>query len=596
MVKRLLAFLLASGLGAYGAAYTSAASGFWSDPATWGGAGCPTNDGDSFTIQAAHTVTFNADLSSLPNGLGAGVINGILDISVGSAVHYKMNGNITGTGRWYIGASDDPVTYTADNRPSVVIEQRGGTVQLSTAGGVQWYGDTNSFWGFITNTVPVGGTDFFFAEDVSNVASNDIIAIDNHNVRGAAGSLHMVKEVAINRITVWDAIPTWAGLVTNTWPGSTIIGGVASNNRTNGTLVVKLSRPIVVYQPSRISSTAPLNTVNTCAVAGVRSQQLGRSLANGGRDLRLYGCVAVTNYYGLVHAVSGVEMYGCASYTSGPMVAYGIGTVCEGCIALSPVNAGLQGALDNGGVATVARRCLVANTGMPLAYASLCLAAYECAVRNNSSQAFGYNAVDSVFVASTNRNSGGALANLANNNRFVMPVTDYASTWLLNAVGGELWSTNHTHSGLVQLRTGVGDFDVTLYNGTNHVSAYGAVVQTNWGTDILLAHRPTATGWHVPYYLDVSLKPNSTRSVEIGTYGVADCYYGYAVTYPRAKPESVIDLPSTAGQWSYTSVTLTNTLPVPASWRLWVTMTNATAATEGWTRVNLPTDYTVRVQ
>jgi len=27
-----------------------------------------------------------------------------------------------------------------------------------------------------------------------------------------------------------------------------------------------------------------------------------------------------------------------------------------------------------------------------------------------------------------------------------------------------------------------------------------------------------------------------------------------------------------------------------------VSMTNAVAPTEGWTRVNLPTDYTVRVQ
>jgi len=43
-------------------------------------------------------------------------------------------------------------------------------------------------------------------------------------------------------------------------------------------------------------------------------------------------------------------------------------------------------------------------------------------------------------------------------------------------------------------------------------------------------------------------------------------------------------------------VTLTNTLPVPQTFRLWMSMSNTNAATEGWSWVNVPTDYTVRVQ
>jgi len=141
------------------------------------------------------------------------------------------------------------------------------------------------------------------------------------------------------------------------------------------------------------------------------------------------------------------------------------------------------------------------------------------------------------------------------------------------------------------------EWDIVVYNGANHLASYGTAALTNWSDAQIWAHRPTAVASHVPYYLDVAVKPSSVRSVEIGAWGRSDCYYSYAVTPAGTKPlGGTTPIATTAGQWNYVSAQLTNTLPVPQSFRLWVSMTNAVAPTEGWTRVNLPTDYTVRVQ
>ena len=600
MVKKLaiLLVLMVCALGAQGASYTSAASGMWSDPATWGGSGCPTNNGDTFTI-GAHTVYFDCDLSSLTDGLAGGTINGSLVMDKAYPCFFAMNGNITGTGSWLVGDADaaDMIDYTADNLPKVVIRQKSGTVSLSTAGNVKWYGQTNGFYGFITNTVDItaDSTNLFFVEPVSNVASNDIIYIDNHNVRGAGGSLHMVYGVETNRITVWSAIPAWAGLVTNSWPGATIIGALTSNNRTNGSFVVKLSRPIVVYTPSRTPySLFDGGTSNY--FAGVRVTYTQRGLLNNAVKYTLVGCV------GTHASVSTL------SYSSFPT-----SSILLGCISA-------YGALQGGGYGTKFYDCIVCGSGS-IANNAYNAELVRCFGRNTASGLLGACTASSAYDCwAANIDAGGiirngtavAAQNCVVSNFSTAGIAYFGSFHVENCVAvpgatlvtlplsySTIFSSNHSHSGIMSLYSGYREFAPVVYNGTNFLYDFGSVILTNQLGRWVYAHRPSsAHNAHIAYYVDIAVKPQATRDFEIEHYAQSDCYYSYcllkaAVATPH--PSEIVALPTGSG-WTNTRITVTNTLPIPQSFRLWVSMTNATAATEGWTRVNLPTDYTVRVQ
>ena len=599
MVKKYLIALLVllCAVGAQGAAYTSAASGFWSNPATWGGSGCPTNNGDTFTI-GAHTVYFDCDLSSLADGLAGGTINGSLVMTKAYPCHFAMNGNITGTGSWLIGdvAVEDMIDYTADNLPKVVIRQKNGTIQLSTAGNVRWYGLTNGFHGWSTNTANVGDTNLFFASYVSNVASNDVIYVSNPAVIGQAGSYHLVHSVATNRITVWDAVPSWAGLVTNTWPGTTIVGGMNSNNRTNA-FVVKLSRPIVVYQPSRISNTGVFGTAGSGHIlAGVRFSNLGRGAVNLGATAYLTSCTAISAASsGLAHGAGAFMLTDCVAASCGQMAVYPSGAV----ILRGIVVAGGGGAFANVGTGLDVRNCIAVNCAQYLAANSLGVNITGGDFRHSSGGGL-YATHDADVTGASFTGVSGGVFNMGTG-RISDCSFAQVSAPVIGKYPGTLIVIDTNGLSETQAFTLSADrmppFTLVAYNGTNFLAAYGSAAQTNWSDAQIWAHRPTAAAEHVPYYLDVAVKPSSVRSVEIGAWGKADCYYSYAVTPAGMKPlGGTTPIETTAGQWNYVSAQLTNTLPVPQSFRLWVSMTNAVAPTEGWTRVNLPTDYTVRVQ
>lgn len=570
----------------------------WSDPATWGGSGCPTNNGDTFTI-GAHTVYFDCDLSSLTDGLAGGTINGSLVMDKAYPCFFAMNGNITGTGSWLVGDADaaDMIDYTADNLPKVVIRQKSGTIQLSTAGNVKWYGLTNGFHAWATNTANIGDTNLFFASYVSNVASNDVIYVSNPAVIGQAGSYHLVHSVETNRITVWDAVPSWAGLVTNTWAGTAIIGSINTANRTNA-FVVKLSRPIVVYQPTRISNTGIFSAGASNVLAGTMFANLARgAVFNSLNSWTLTGCAAVScanggfTYGGNFHAGYECVAAGCAggawNSLSGGLVVRGV--VVNG----SP--------LMNGGVGAVARDTVAINNTaggvMGACYGSVSIGAI---CQNNLSGGVmnGSHSCHAYGGACAGNSSG--VAYLSSGTVESVIISNSSTPMIAYGPGDIAVSHNEpltSSQAFTLLTQRMPPFVLVAYNGTNYLAAYGSTEQTNWSDAQIWAHRPTAASADVPYYLDVAVKPQSVRSVEIGAWGRADCYYSYAVTPAGMKPlGGLTPIATSAGQWSYVSAQLTNTLPVPQTLRLWVNMTNATAATEGWTRVNLPTDYTVRVQ
>ena len=76
------------------AAYTSTQSGNFSSSATWGGAGAPSVDGDTFTVTAGHTVTIDTSVSNPTNGFGDSNVYGILQSQLGQSVTLRMDGRL----------------------------------------------------------------------------------------------------------------------------------------------------------------------------------------------------------------------------------------------------------------------------------------------------------------------------------------------------------------------------------------------------------------------------------------------------------------------------------------------------------------------
>lgn len=84
------------------AAYTSTQSGNFNDSATWGGAGWPNLDADTFTVAAGHTVTYNLT-TALHLGLGSSVVNSggtfimdnntVIRFNGTSTYHFAISGN-----------------------------------------------------------------------------------------------------------------------------------------------------------------------------------------------------------------------------------------------------------------------------------------------------------------------------------------------------------------------------------------------------------------------------------------------------------------------------------------------------------------------
>jgi hypothetical protein len=74
------------------ASYTSTQSGNFTDSSTWGGGGYPSANGDTFSITAGHTVTYNTN-SPVSTGFGDSNIYGTLTHASG-ATHIRMNGRL----------------------------------------------------------------------------------------------------------------------------------------------------------------------------------------------------------------------------------------------------------------------------------------------------------------------------------------------------------------------------------------------------------------------------------------------------------------------------------------------------------------------
>jgi hypothetical protein len=112
--------------------YTSVQSGYWSDPATWGGSGVP-KEGDTVTIAAGHTVIFDTDMSGFPNGLAGLTINGTLLIPSLNDPSYPEVGEDTSGTPWLEGWSYRRTVIVDNSFSSTALTDYQIIIRLNTA-------------------------------------------------------------------------------------------------------------------------------------------------------------------------------------------------------------------------------------------------------------------------------------------------------------------------------------------------------------------------------------------------------------------------------------------------------------------------------
>jgi hypothetical protein len=111
--------------------------GYWSDPASWLMDGSPATrppkEGDSVTIQAGHTIVFDADMSGFPNGLSGLTINGTLLIPSLNDPSFQEVGEETSGTPWLSGWSYRRTVYVDNSFSSTSLTNFQIIIRLNTA-------------------------------------------------------------------------------------------------------------------------------------------------------------------------------------------------------------------------------------------------------------------------------------------------------------------------------------------------------------------------------------------------------------------------------------------------------------------------------
>jgi hypothetical protein len=111
--------------------------GYWSDPSSWLMDGSPATrlprDGDGVTIQAGHTIVFDADMSGFPYGLTSLTINGTLLIPSLNDPSYQEVGEETSGTPWLSGWSYRRTVYVDNSFSSSSLTNFQIIIRLNTA-------------------------------------------------------------------------------------------------------------------------------------------------------------------------------------------------------------------------------------------------------------------------------------------------------------------------------------------------------------------------------------------------------------------------------------------------------------------------------
>jgi hypothetical protein len=221
---------------------TSIRSGYWNDRTIWD-LGVVPADGDSVTIATEHTVIFNVDQSSFPNGLAGLTINGTLmvpskaeDPSMPNNVALKVNANIAGSGSLLIGSPENPI---ADPQTVVVLVNGSITVAILRA-----YGQARTpSYDIVARDAP-SGSNTLTLENGLPLRAGDVLAIGRAHYRGRWISSFPPSDLYFT-VQFYDPVAKTVRVTPN-----------LSSSRLRNSLVCLISRPIIFRRYG--SSNAPL--------------------------------------------------------------------------------------------------------------------------------------------------------------------------------------------------------------------------------------------------------------------------------------------------------------------------------------------------
>jgi len=216
------------------ATLTSVKSGYWNDPTVWD-LGVVPADGDSVTIAAGHTVTFNVDQSTFATGLAGLTINGTLQIpstaedpNMPATVVLKVNANIAGSGSLIIGSQINPINY-----PQTVRILINGSITTAT---VSIYGvQRNPFFDFPAAPIPANATSFQLQNGLP-LQAGDTIAIGRGNFKGDPWTTYPPSDLYF---TVQSYDPTTKTVT---------VSQAIANARPTNSLVCLVSRAVTIQR------------------------------------------------------------------------------------------------------------------------------------------------------------------------------------------------------------------------------------------------------------------------------------------------------------------------------------------------------------
>ena len=392
----------------------SASSGLFSAGTSWIGGVAPSADGDFWTIKGSVTIIYDVDNSAQTSGWGGNTTstgctnNGTLVMSNAYPCYMKMNGSLYGsnTASWFVGSAAAPITNSTTNTETCIIEFKAGSCAMPGTNTIQFYGTTNMWSDYLYNATAsnanIGSTNLFFTNTVVGVASNDVIYLSNPAIRALGGNTHIVYGVWSNCIVLNATAGTNQPIgLTNTWSGESFAGVVSVNNRTNA-MVCKLTRPIVIYQRTKITSTGVFTVCKTNTFIGVRFSNFGQGPIYNCTGITITSCVGNNNSSGgFASTCTGGTITSCVGNNNS---SGGIANNCSGITITSCTNNAIPAYYRNG--------MLTIFGGNDLSISPSILSAYS------------FRPLDTTCINSTNFSSVGGTALIEGTNSIQYYVTN----------------------------------------------------------------------------------------------------------------------------------------------------------------------------
>ncbi len=178
------------------ASYTATQDGLWSQASTWGGSGVPGN-GDTVTIPAGRTVTFDVDQSSFASGLAGLTVDGVLSWKTDTVTYLKMatDINIGGTGTLQVGRPDNRIQRPAQGSQVRATIKLQGTGKITTPNIYVYGWDERPARTTLAASASSGSTTLVLSDDM-NLQPGDQILV------GAGTVNNYLTESAKGRYTV----------------------------------------------------------------------------------------------------------------------------------------------------------------------------------------------------------------------------------------------------------------------------------------------------------------------------------------------------------------------------------------------------------